>query len=130
MIISVSQKKEYIPEWNGNRTEDKPIRVIHRAPTMSLYEELIPKPRIKMKIDKEGAQEGETELVIDNTAIVKKMVTEIVDCELDVDGKRVVIASADDLYGTNAPAILSGFVEELGKYFQGILADRSVNTKN
>jgi hypothetical protein len=130
MVISVSLKKEYIPEWMDNAKSDKPIRVLHKAPTMALYEELIPKPRIKVKVGAEGAEGGETELVVDNTAIVKKMVNEIMDCELNIEGRTVIIKNADDLYGANAPAMLSGLAEELGRYFQKILADRSVDTKN
>jgi hypothetical protein len=130
MVISVSLKKEYIPTWMDNGKSDKPIRVLHKAPTMALYEELIPKPRIRVKVGAEGAEGGETELVVDNTAIVKKMVNEIIDCELDVDGKKVLITSADDLFGASAPAMLSGLAEELGRYFQKILADRSGDTKN
>ena len=131
MVISVSLKKEYVPTWMNNNESEKPFKVLHRAPTMGLYEELIPKPKIKMRVDKDGANGGETEMTVDTTNIVKRMVIEIVDLTLNLDdGSQMVIKNVDDLFGKDAPAMLSGLTEELGRYLQELLTTRGVNSKN
>lgn len=130
MVINVSLKKEYIPTWNDNQTSDKPVKVYHKAPTMALKDKLIPKPKIKMVVDGDGAKGGETEMVVDNSGLVLEMVTSIENLEVYVDGKNIPITTAKELYGDNAPTELSGLADELGKYFQEILTNREINTKN
>lgn len=132
MVVNVTLKKEYIPEWNGNREAEDKIVVSHLSPTMALYEELIPKPKIKMRVGPEGAQGGETELTVDTVSIVKRMVTGIKNLVLEVnDGKeRIVISTANELFGADAPAMLAGLTDELGRYFQELLTSRNVNGKN
>jgi hypothetical protein len=131
MVINVSLKKEYIPEWNGNRDSNDQIVVIHRAPTMSLYDELIPKPTIKMKVGKDGAEGGETELTVDTSNLVRKMIVDIKGLIIDIEGKnQIVIKTGNDLFSTDAPAMLAGLTDELGRYFQEILISRKVDTKN
>jgi hypothetical protein len=131
MVISVATKKEFTPEWNDNKKENNPIVVVHRAPTMALYEQLIPKPTIKMKIGNDGsANGGETEIEIDTKALVKAMLLELKNCDLEIDGKPMSIKNTEDLYGPSAPAILSGLVNEIGSYFQKILSERDVEAKN
>ena len=130
MVINVSLKKEFIPVWNDNRTSDKPIKILHKAPTMALHEKLIPKPKITMKIGAEGASGGETEMVVDTSNLVREMVTGIENLEINMDGKTVTITSANELYGEGAPTELAELTAEIGKYFQDILTNRAVNTKN
>jgi hypothetical protein len=131
MVVNIAPKREYIPEWNGNKDEKVPFVVVHRAPTMSLYDELVPKPKVTMKIGKEGAEGGETEISIDTTAIVKRMLLEIKGLSLHEEGKDdIPIISAKDLFGENAPSVLSGLTDELGRYFQNLLTEKVVDTKN
>lgn len=130
MVISLALKKEYIPEWNGNREVQDKIVVLHRVPTMSLYDTLIPKPKVVMKVGKNGAEGGETEISIDTSAIVKGMLVEIKGLSFDIEGRTVTIKDATDLYGPDAPAMLAGLTDELGRYFQEILTNRNLDTKN
>ncbi len=130
MILSVDLKKEYIPEWNGNADSSDPIKVIHKVPTMALANNLIPKPVIKMKVGKEGTEGGETEMTIDTTKIVKEMVIEIKNLTIDYGNGVKNLKDGDDLFSEDAPAMLQGLADELGKYFQTLLTDRTVNTKN
>ncbi len=135
MIIPVTLSGKYIPEWNGNRDDANPIEVKHRLPTMELVEELIPKPVIVMKTGSDGIEGGEMEMTIDPKKFVKRMVLGIKNLTVTVtddDGKTVekVITSADDLYASGVPAVLNGLAEELGTYFQKILSQRAVDTKN
>lgn len=135
MVIPVTLTGKYIPEWNGNKDASDPIVVKHKLPTMELVEELIPKPVIKMHTGSEGVEGGEMEMVIDPRKFVKKMVNSISGLTIEItkdDGSVTtkVITSAEDLYSPGVPAILSGLSEELGSYFQKILSQRVVDSKN
>lgn len=130
MVISFKRENEFVPEWNKNKDEDKPIKVLYREPTMALKEKLIDKPKIEVtyneKMESDG---GKSVVVVDNTNIVKKMVTKIENLEIDVDGKKRQLTTADDLFG-DVPSELSGLVDEIGNYLQGVLLAREVDTKN
>src|SRR5690606_13913318 len=112
--ISVNLQREYIPEWNGNREEPvgSQIKVLHRAPTLALKDELVPKPEIKFRISDTGKSEGgETIARVDNRKIVEGMVFSIENLTLEVqDGenksKTVEIKSVRDLYSSQIPASL------------------------
>ena len=54
MVIEIDDVLEFKPEWRGNRESDMPITVKFKAPTMAMYEKLIPKPKLKLNISKEG----------------------------------------------------------------------------
>lgn len=129
MILEVSNSLEFTPEWNGNRTDDNPIKVFHKAPTMALYEQLIPKPKLEMQLGKTGEMEGATSTVsIDNKKIVRAMVTSISNLEFKIDGKSFSIKSADELFG-DVPAFISSLVDEIGVYLQGLLSSKDAEIK-
>jgi hypothetical protein len=130
MVISISQKKEYIPEWNDNKDSQDQIVVVHRVPTMALYNELIPKPTIKMKVGKDGTEGGETELTIDTSNLVRRMVLDIKGLVIDDGHDRIPLKTGEDLFSANAPSMLAGLTDELGRYFQEILTSRAIDTKN
>jgi hypothetical protein len=131
MTISVNTKTEYTPEWNDNRDDASPVIVEHLTPTMALYNELIQPPTIKMKITTDGKMDGgETDLILDNKKIVRKMVTKIRNLTVEIDGKPINVTSGSDLFGPGMPPVIAGLVDELGTYLQGLLSDRSVNAKN
>lgn len=131
MIISVKTKNEYVPEWNGNKDDESPITIEHLTPTMALYEALIPKPTMKMNLDKDGRMEGgETEVTIDNRKIVVRMVTGIKNLTLNVDGKPIAVTSGSDLFGPAVPSEISGLVDEIGAYLQGLLSKKAFDAKN
>lgn len=131
MVIEIDDVLEYTPEWRGNRDADKPIVVKYKAPTMAMYEKLIPKPKLKLNISAAGDPEGgETEVVIDNTKIIKEMVTGIFNLDIKTADKEYSIKTADELFGT-APVAISGLVDEIGAHLQGILAVKAKdNSKN
>ena len=130
MLITVSNKTEFIPEWNDNQKENDPVVVVHRVPTMGLRERLIPKPRLKLMVSADGKSEGgETEVEVDNKKIILAMLVEIKNLAYESDGKEIRVKSADDLYSNNTPSTLSGLVDEIGTYFQKILNER-VESKN
>jgi hypothetical protein len=131
MIINVSTTKEFIPEWNNNRASTNPISITHKAPTMALYNALVPRPSIKLTIDSDGKSSGgETEMTLDYTKTVKEMLLVISNLELNIDGRTVSICNAGDLLGGNTPCMLSGLVDELGAYFQMLLTTKSIDEKN
>ena len=131
MIIDVSTVKEYIPSWNNNKTSDSPIIVKHKAPSMALYGQLVPRPSIKLSIDAEGKSSGgETEMTLDYTKIVKEMVLTIENLELNIDGKTMRLCNSGDLFGGSTPSMISGLVDELGAHFQMLLSKKDVDEKN
>ena len=131
MIISISTQTEYTPDWNDNKKDTNPIIIEHLTPSMTLYNELIVPPSVKMNIDKDGKMDGgETEITIDNKKIVRKMVTKVRNLTIEIDGKPMEIKNGAELFGPGTPAILSGLVEEIGTYLQGILSEKRVDTKN
>jgi hypothetical protein len=131
MIISISTQNEFVPEWNHNKTSDEPIVVQHLAPTLALYNKLIPKPVVEMRLDKDmNGDGGVTQVTIDNTKLVREMVTNIKNLTLDIDGKPVKILTGAELFGPNIPAVLAGLVDEIGSHLQTILTKRTIDSKN
>ena len=133
MIVGVSLTTEYIPDWNGNKQDEKPIVVEHLKPSMKLRERLIPKPRLKFNFGTDGKSEGgETDMVLDTRKIVEEMTTSIRNLELrdEATGKVfLTVTSARDLYSSDSPPILAALADELGVYYQRLLAE-NVDTKN
>jgi hypothetical protein len=130
MEISVSTQKEYIPEWNDNRQDEKPLRVIHKKPTLKLRSQLLPQPKITMRISAKGDPEGgDTVVEVNNERLVRGMVDHFEDFAINVDGKRFEIQTVDDLFSDNTPSRVGDLVDELGTYFQRLLS-RKTDTKN
>lgn len=131
MILSVDEYEPFVPEWNNNKGETDPIKIYHKNPTMPLYERLIPKTSLTIKVSPDGKSEGgETTMTIDNREIVLKMVTKIENLEVPIGGKNVPITSPEALFGENMPSKISGLVDEVGAYLQGILSKKgNVDTK-
>lgn len=135
MVVKVSTQREYIPEWNNNKNDPNPIRVIHKAPDITLRELLIPKPTIVMKTGQDGVEGGEMEVVIDHSKVVKAMTISIQNLTIEMTDENGVptprvIINADELMAKGVPAAFYGLVEELGNYYQKILQQREVNEKN
>lgn len=133
MVINLEVSRKFVPEWNGNKSlvAGEQIEITHKAPTLALVNRLIPKPSLKMMMGKDGQMEGgESEIIMDNTKIVREMVTEIRNLSISVDGKARKIVTAADLFGEDIPAVLSGLVDEIGAYLQGVLNKKEVDAKN
>lgn len=137
MDYVVVRKKEYVPEWNGNRKEGTPIVVEHRVPTMALRQELIPRPVVKIVGSVDGESKGfESETPIDTQRMVERMTLKIhnftiveTDEETGKEESRIVIKEGKDLYGTSAPTQVGGLADELGRYYQRLLTEVA-DTKN
>lgn len=131
MVVTVARQTEYIPEWNSNKTDEKPIVIVHKAPTTVLSEMLIPKPVFKMKMGNDGnGSVSETEFTVDYKKIVKEMVIEIKNLTIDVDGKPLVITNVTDLFSPSTPSCINGLVDDVGLYLQTLLSAKEAKTKN
>jgi hypothetical protein len=131
MVISVNTQQEYIPEVWGNKSAPDQIVIKHLAPTQALYNALIPKPEVEVRYDKNNEPEGSImNLVIDNTKIVKEMVTSIENLTIEVDGKPFKITNGRELFGPSVPSVVSALVDEVGAYLQGLLSKKSIDVKN
>jgi len=132
MVIHLSNENKFIPEWNDNAKDANPIEITYKTPTMSLYSNLIPKPSITLKMGTDGQMDGgETEMVIDNSKIVKEMITGIKNLSFTEDGgKEVTIKDGKELFGSGVPSVFSGLVDEIGAYLQGVLNKKVVDAKN
>ena len=133
MVIELSLSKDYIPEWNGNKDlpAGEQIVVSHKAPSMALYQALMPKPALKMVTNLEGQiTGGETEYVIDNAKLVEAMVTGIKNLDIKVNGGSAISFTTARALLRDAPPELSGLVDEIGTYLQTTLANKVVDAKN
>lgn len=125
MVISVSNKREFIPKFNGNENlqASEQIRIMHRAPTLSIKERLFPKI---YQFDKEGEITGSFE--VDRYKVCKEFIQEIFNVKYDIDGEGVVtVRTTDDLF--KAPPEYDGLIDELYAHFQEIL-NTKVQEKN
>jgi hypothetical protein len=141
MILTVSDKREFIPTFNGNTdlTGSEQIKVTHDAPTMAIKERAMPHG---FDMDKDG--QVSTHVEIDRKKVIKafnakifnaayeKPIGEVkTDGPLKVvgDGKATVIRinNAEDLF--NAPVEFDPLIDELYTYFQNLL-NTKVDEKN
>jgi hypothetical protein len=140
MICSISDAREFIPEFNHNK--DLPntdqIKITHDASTMSIKERAIPHG---FDLDKDG--QVSTHVEIDRKKVIKAFNTKIVNLgyekpvgESKVNGpvkvtgdNKVVIKinNAEDLF--NAPVEFDPLIDELYTYFQNLLQSK-VDEKN
>jgi hypothetical protein len=133
MLLSLEMFEPFVPKWNGNESEDKPIKIHYKNPSMPLYEKLIPRPELLVKISPDGiSQGGESKMVIDNKAIVLEMVEKIENLEVPTAAGTVrQITKPNQLYEDGVPSYVSGLVDEIGSYLQGILSKKAgVSAKN
>jgi hypothetical protein len=132
MIVDINLENEFIPEWNNNKKEDQPIKVIYRTPSMSHVERLIPKPSYLLKTDAEGRSQGaEVELTVDTKKMILALVIDIQNLEItNTSGTKTKIKNPQDLYTEQAPACLSGLADEIGVFLQGKLSAKVDETKN
>lgn len=130
MMITLTSKTEYVPEWRENKKDPNPIVVEHKVPTMALKDRLIPKAKLKVIVSPDGKSEGgESEIVVDNSNIVNGMITGFKNFTINVDGKEIQIKKVEDITGKDAPAIFGELVDELGTYFQKLLNEKA-DSKN
>ncbi len=133
MNISVETVTSYIPVWNKNKELPEGAQVVikHKAPSIQLYDKLVPKASLLLKIDPEGKSSGgETEMTIDNVKIFKTMVLDIKNLSFTVNDQKIEIQKAEDLFNESIPAGVSGLIDEVGAYLQRLLTSKDVDPKN
>jgi hypothetical protein len=133
MVIEYAMKREYTPKWMGNDKSESPFVVRHKAPSITLYNQLVAKTVLSFSTGKDGeAEGGEVEVIIDNAKYVRGMLTDIIGLELrDTDsGKVTNIKTVSDLFREDVPAGISGLGDELGQYFYGLLQQKTLDEKN
>jgi hypothetical protein len=130
MVINISTKNEFIPEWNDNKKSTEPIKIFHFAPTYAMKTRLVPNPKIMFKVGENGSyQGGEMAIEVDNSKFVKEMVISIENLTLKIDGKEKNIKTVSELFSKDSPALLQGLIDEIGMYFSNLLSERD-ETKN
>jgi len=124
MILSISVKREFIPEFNNNKklpAADQ-IKIEHKAATATIKESLFPR---RFQLDKDGGVTSEFE--IDRKKIIQAFVTGIKNLGYEVDGEEKNITTVEQLF--KAPIEFDPLIEELYSYFNEMLNARA-NEKN
>lgn len=124
MTISISTKREFIPEFNGNRKANaaEQIKFVHRAPTVAIKEKLFPR---KFEFGANGEVSGTFE--IDRRKLISELTTDIINLSYEQDGEEKKITTVEQLM--KAPIEFDSLVEELYSYYNGILNNKP-NEKN
>lgn len=124
MNISVSTKREFIPEFNGNRklTGSDQLKVTHRAPTIAIKERLFPR---KFVYGANGEITGTFE--IDRKRIISELTIDFVNFDYSLDGEDKKITTVEQLF--KAPVEFDPLIEELYTYYNNILNVKA-NEKN
>jgi len=124
MIISVSTKREFTPEFNGNRKlpANEQMKIIHRAPTVAIKEKLFPR---KFEFDGKGEVTGSFE--VDRKRIIGALTIDLMNIEYEGDDEKKKITTVTQLF--DAPVEFDPLIEELYNYYNSILNARP-NEKN
>jgi hypothetical protein len=132
MIVDINLENEFIPEWNNNKKDSQPIKIIYRTPSMSHVERLVPRPSYLLKTDADGKSQGaEVELTMDTKKMILALVSDIQNLEVkNTSGSLIKIKNPQDLYTETAPAYLSQLCDEIGVFLQGKLAAKVDEPKN
>ena len=126
MVVTLSYKNEYIPEWNGNKDQEKPITFVYATPTLQHYNDLIRKPMVKMTTDKAGKIDGGVvELSVDYATFVRSMVKSIKNLSYIInDEKEAQITNVKELFSANTPPVFAELVDEVGAFLREELENR------
>ena len=136
VAVSTNLTREFIPEWNGNKelSEVEQIKVLYKAPTISIKEDLSPMKfdlvPSKDKYDEKGnpLMEQKMTYVLDRTKIINKLVTSIMGLSVECEGKEVQIKTASQLL--SAGVELDELVSEIFAHLQSVLNSKVVEEKN
>lgn len=114
MKIKVKKTDTFIPEWNGNREEKDPIKIVHRFLTAGERDDYVGIEPVTLK-------DGEPEITVrqDNPGMTKRMITRIENLEVEVGTDTVRVDDAGKLYST------PGIPSELIKEIEGAMAEAS-----
>jgi hypothetical protein len=124
MIISVSTKREFIPEFNGNKklAATEQLKIVHRAPTVAIKEKLFPR---KFVYGANGEISGSFE--IDRKRIISELTVDFVNFDYEMDDEKKKITTVEQLF--KAPVEFDPLIEELYTYYNNLLNARP-NEKN
>lgn len=125
MVISVSLKREFIPEFHDNKKlqASEQIRIKHRAATTAIKEQLFPR---RFQMNANGDITGNIE--IDRKKIIQAFTDELVNISYESDdGEIKKISTVEQLF--KAPVEFDPLIEELYNYYNGLLNARP-NEKN
>jgi len=124
MIISIADRIDYVPEWNGNR--DLPaaeqVKISYKTPTVAIKEKV--NPRV-FEFDGTGSVTGK--MVIDRRLVLDSMVTSIQNLGYADSKGEHKVATVDQLF--KSPAEFDPLIEELYGFLQERLNEK-VNEKN
>jgi len=139
MVLTVSNQREFIPEFNGNKelSVSDQIRVLHDAPTMSIKEKIMPRA---FDFDKDGQVSTHVEIdrkktlkafniKLQNAAYEKPVSADIKASVKVISDDRAIIKvqTAEDLF--YAPVEFDPLIDEIYQYLQNLL-NGNVNEKN
>jgi hypothetical protein len=124
MTVTVSTKREFIPEFNGNRklSATEQLRITHRAPTVAIKEKLFPR---KFSFGANGEVTGTFE--VDRKRIISELTIDFINFEYESDDEKKKITTVEQLF--KAPVEFDPLIEELYTYYNTILNARP-NEKN
>lgn len=131
MVITVSKIKTFVPEFNGNKEQNKEdqISVTIKNPTVAMRDRLIPRPQTKGHASSNGVTDGIDVIIVepDKKRILTEMVTSIENCAYNDGGVDRAINNVNELL--NAPAEFNGLLDEIFDFCQKEL-QKKVPEKN
>lgn len=125
--LSTAKTGKYIPKWNGNENDTRPIVVVYNVPSIELKEKLLDR---KFDLEQRGADMVQKMSVqIDRKRTINAFLERIENLEIEDDNDNVKsISNTKELFASGLE--LDGLVEELYAHFTEILNNTEVNEKN
>lgn len=125
--LSTAKTGRYIPKWNGNENDTRPIEVVYNVPSIELKEKLLDR---KFDLEQRGADMVQKMSVqIDRKRTINAFLERIENLEIEDDNGNVKsISNTKELFASGLE--LDGLVEELYAHFTEVLNNTEVNEKN
>ena len=125
--LSTAKTGKYIPKWNGNENDTRPIVVVYNVPSIELKEKLLDR---KFDLEQRGADMVQKMSVqIDRKRTINAFLERIENLDIEDDNDNVKsISNTKELFASGLE--LDGLVEELYAHFTEVLNNTEVNEKN
>lgn len=125
--LSTAKTGKYIPKWNGNENDTRPIEVVYNVPSIELKEKLLDR---KFDLEQRGADMVQKMSVqIDRKRTINAFLERIENLDIEDDNGNVKsISNTKELFASGLE--LDGLVEELYAHFTEVLNNTEVNEKN
>ena len=125
--LSTAKTGRYIPKWNGNENDARPIEVVYNVPSIELKEKLLDR---KFDLEQRGADMVQKMSVqIDRKRTINAFLERIENLDIEDDNGNVKsISNTKELFASGLE--LDGLVEELYAHFTEVLNNTEVNEKN